>query len=233
MSSAAFCISLSDSDDRQARFSWSARRVGQAFEWWVAVDGRNASREDLERRAGVVPIRWERRDRAGLLMSPEVGCALSHRSLWEHGLSNGLDSLVIFEDDTALVRRVDPRMSAGVDIVYLNEGMHGNEAGEPWGMIGAALYAYIVSRRGMERLLDIVDVIDMPIDLQVMSQIESLVQFGHPMTALRREGKSLLTARVSSGTCWYDRSCRSTINPRKKTTNRFIANFRRILSRLP
>jgi len=122
-----FCINLDSRPEKWQRFRNHARRVigpalGHKLERFNAVDGREAL--ETSPRVGVdvtlewdssTNALWDRHVRPGLKLSTagEIGCSLSHISLWrtfvdESGSGSGEngndDVMLIFEDDAELGR---------------------------------------------------------------------------------------------------------------------------------
>lgn len=128
-----------------------------------------------------------------------VGCSLSHFKAWEFLKSSSAPALIIFEDDTYIPVDFKERIAtllAGLPaewdvITFFNTpyegGLHGCDpipSQQPWSsctsLMGA--YAYMISRRGAERLLARAYPIEMHVDayLAFMSRMEHIVLLWNP-----------------------------------------------------
>lgn len=76
-----FCINLDHRTDRLERFSDEISRINGEFTRFSAINGKN-----LEPKLG--------------LSREQIGCFLSHSSIWQRALKSNLDKVIIFEDDT-------------------------------------------------------------------------------------------------------------------------------------
>jgi GR25 family glycosyltransferase involved in LPS biosynthesis len=207
MKTKTVCISIAESP-RRRRFQKTAEKLGVDFEFVDAT-----TRQDLL--AGLIldnctiditDLSWATHEQhdvrrsTGPLGFGEIGCAYSHIRCWQMGRAEDLDFLVVFEDDAALERALEPKdfPDNDVDMLYLSNRMPSNEDGETWGY-GAGLEGYILSRNGMRKALRILEKLYMPIDLQVLAHHESQGSYGHGLTKYRRneiDQDSLLKARV-------------------------------------
>lgn len=94
-------INMAANVTRMARVSESLHAAGVAFERFEAVDGRSLAPEELSRLYD--PAANARRFRHPLI-TPEIGCYLSHLALWERLAASDAPGLVILEDDLAASR---------------------------------------------------------------------------------------------------------------------------------
>lgn len=76
-----FCINLDHRTDRLQQFSSEISRINGEFTRFSAINGKN-----LEPKLG--------------LSREQIGCFLSHSSIWKQALKLNLDKVIIFEDDT-------------------------------------------------------------------------------------------------------------------------------------
>ncbi|GAA5784513.1 glycosyltransferase family 25 protein [Chitiniphilus shinanonensis] len=92
-------INLGSANTRRQQMSEELGRFGMEFEFFPAVDGRLLDSETLARhydalRAATTP--W------GHLTVGEVGCALSHRAVWQLLVDSGEPGWIVFEDDSQI-----------------------------------------------------------------------------------------------------------------------------------
>jgi len=174
-----FCISLED-DARRDVFTKQAMSVGQKFIWWMGVDGRDKTREEMQELAGR-EVEWEMPGNSdGLKLTTEVGIAVASLHLWQHAVNNDFPYLVVMEDDARLIKPLCMPIPKDADLVFFNDRTFRNAKGEMWGMTCGA-DGYYVSRNGLEKLLKIYERLWMPVDIQWIPQVESLREFGHPL----------------------------------------------------
>jgi GR25 family glycosyltransferase involved in LPS biosynthesis len=180
----AYVISLETASERWRSAQQVLARAGLRATRFRAVD-----KAIVAELGGVVGLQ-----RVGLLAEDavkmteaELGCGMSHMSLWAHTLRTGGDRVAIFEDDVAsyvskaeLDRRVGEAMTVmdgDWDVLYLGKCL---DKCELYTKVVEGLYrtrrpfclhAYIMSERGMRKLLT--RKLREPIDTQVMHAIEA------------------------------------------------------------
>lgn len=94
-----FVVSLTDAHDRRESITRQFERHGLGFEFIDAVDGRNGLPTEYESRIDRVGARAKyKRD----LSDAEFACALSHQSIYERIVREGLPGAVVLEDDVIL-----------------------------------------------------------------------------------------------------------------------------------
>ena len=189
-----YCISVPGSPRRET-FSANAAKTSVSFQFFdaitinelrrgIAVEG---CRVDLTNMSWIDHERRDpRRQRAPLLFT-EIGCAYSHMKCWQRAKELNADHLIVFEDDVVIVRQ--PQRSdvpADADIVYLSGRMPHNERGEAAGR-GCGTDAYLLTRSGIFKCLEIFRILYMPIDLQLIAHQRSQYAFGHGLTKYRRQ----------------------------------------------
>jgi hypothetical protein len=145
----------------------------------------NQSKERLEL-IGINPNRWDAIDATSdefldfynNIPSPkrskgEVACYMSHLSLWKYLYNNNIDFALIFEDDLILtnINKDDIRnhveKSLGFNIIYLGHCFSSEPLfSTPMTKIGTAqcLHSYVVSKHGLEKLLNLNINYGIPID---------------------------------------------------------------------
>lgn len=172
-----FCISLPN-DERRPVFQKQAEAVGQKFQWWNAVDGRNATREALE---ALTPwsAQWGGPNSHDTLQRPgELALILSSIALWEYAYEHEWDHLVVLEDDTKLLAPLIIEVPDGADLVFFNDRSGRNAQGFTSGYV-CGTDGYFVSRAGIVKLLELFKTIHMPLDLQMIAQMPQMSLCGH------------------------------------------------------
>ena len=185
-----YCISLNDPkyDRRRKNFTKRAERFGWKIAFWEAVDTRNLSSGQYP---DWVPKGGKRADIPEPLMPGEIGIAASHKTLYEYGLKKGLDFLVIFEDDARLLSGPVINMPTEFDLLHFNNRFFHNEFNELWGY-GCGFDGYVISKSGMQKMLELMMPMDLPIDIIVSVYSESLIRNGLFYTKYRRAGMPIL-----------------------------------------
>ena len=165
--------------------------LNQTFEWWPAIDGRKINRAAME-------AMTERRivwDKFGgtdaLRRTGELALTLSSIELWKHALAKGLKQIAITEDDTTLRSAIIMPVPDDADLVFFNNRSFRNHIGLTWGGV-CGTDGYVVTQKGMEKLLDIFETIFMPLDLQMLVQMESMHQCQHHLIEWCQTDKPML-----------------------------------------
>ena len=165
--------------------------LDQTFEWWPAIDGRNINRAAME-------AMTERRivwDKFGgndaLRRTGELALTLSSIELWKHALAKGFKQIAITEDDTTLRSAIIMPVPDDADLVFFNNRSFRNHIGLTWGGV-CGTDGYVVTKKGMEKLLDIFETIFMPLDLQMLVQMESMHQCQHHLIEWCQTDKPML-----------------------------------------
>jgi glycosyl transferase, family 25 len=137
-------VSLARAHERRARVL--ERLGGLDFEFFTATDKRELDRERLVA-AGLfdesaTPRRFRHRREMNL---GEIGCALSHRRIYEETVANGWSRVVVVEDDVvprpealAHLPAALAQLPAGWDLCYL--GYWKNERPSAWAHVKRATY---------------------------------------------------------------------------------------------
>lgn len=92
-------INLAASVDRREQMARHLAELGLVGEFFPAIDGRKMSDEEI---AAVYDAARARTTKWGELTRGEIGCALSHRSLWQALVDSGDCGWLILEDDALL-----------------------------------------------------------------------------------------------------------------------------------
>ncbi len=93
-----FVISLKRSQDRRKSISKQLNNLGLAFEFVDAVDGSALNNYHLSKYSASASTMAMGRE----LLPAEIGCALSHLSIYHKIIDEGLERVIIFEDDTVI-----------------------------------------------------------------------------------------------------------------------------------
>jgi GR25 family glycosyltransferase involved in LPS biosynthesis len=137
-----------------------------------------------------------------------VGCSLSHFEAWKRLLASSAPAMIIFEDDARIpadmklrLEMVLPQLPANWDIIQFQQtvfdggvkGCSPLKGEEPWqtckSLIGS--YAYMISRRGAERMLARAYPIELHIDayMAYMCRVGDIRMLWHPMIDLTTMGE--------------------------------------------
>lgn len=179
------CISLDvpECQERRIQFSRSADKYDLEFDFFDAVDHRLTKRSDYPE---WVAHKGRRVDWHEPLKPGEVGVAASHKSLYEQAFSEGVSALVVFEDDAVLTKSLDEDLALveDADFLMLNNRWRHNRRGEVVGN-GCGFEGYIITRRGIYKMLQILEHMDMPIDLIAIAHCRSMAEDRHGLTTVR------------------------------------------------
>lgn len=124
------------------------------------------------------------------LTSGEIGLLASTRALYLYGRDQGLDYLLVFEDDAYINAAPQVMLPADFDVAFLNDRIVSDGEGQVRG--GCGTYSYLVSRRGIEKLLALLEQPDEPIDLLILRHTRTLIERGHFLTLGRDHSKPQL-----------------------------------------
>jgi GR25 family glycosyltransferase involved in LPS biosynthesis len=167
-----------EGDERREPFEQQLAALQQSFQWWNAIDGRNASRAEMEAMTER-PVIWDSRGGSDALRrTGELALTLSSIELWKHALAEGHEQIAILEDDTSLRAPIVMPVPDDADLVFFNNRSFRNHSGLTWGGV-CGTDGYLVTKQGMEKLLNIFETIFMPLDLQMLVQMESMHQCQH------------------------------------------------------
>lgn len=164
-----YVINLEVAGERLAFMTKQLGEAGVAFERFPAVDGRALSEEELRRVSA--PL-LQRLFMGRKLLKGEIGCALSHKRIWEKIVEEGEELACILEDDVTVLpglakqlafieEKLDKRENA---VCVLWAGERGGETRlcpyeEPY-----YTWGYVVTRRAAEFLLASLTPIAVPCD---------------------------------------------------------------------
>ena len=185
-----YCMSI-EGDERREIFKRRLMEIGQQFVWWNAIDGRKVSREDMEAKTERRVIWDERGGSDALKLTGELALTLSSIELWKHALAQGFKQIAVLEDDTTLRSTIAMPVPDDADLVFFNNRSFRNHNGLTWGGV-CGTDGYLVTKEGMEKLLDIFETIFMPLDLQMLVQMESMHQCQHHLIEWFQKDKPML-----------------------------------------
>lgn len=178
------CISLDDPScqDRKQRFDQAAVLHDFEYDFFPAVDLRSTSRFDYP---DWIAHYGRRVDWYEPLMGGEAGVASSHKALYEKAFMEGTYALVVFEDDAVIIKPIDSiQIPEDADMLMISNRWDHNRYGEVIGDC-CGFEGYIITRRGMYKMLQILQHMDMPIDLIAIAHCRSMIQNRHGLTTLR------------------------------------------------
>jgi GR25 family glycosyltransferase involved in LPS biosynthesis len=201
------CISLDRRPDRWTEFKVTADAAGLSVKRFSAVDA-NSFGDQIYEMPGLSLLtahnirEHTRRSHYEIDAPGAIGCSLSHFKVWKQLLASSAPAIIVFEDDVEIPRNLKTQLqqlfaelpSNGWDIVQFQLTTYGNGVTgcapreglqEPWqhctGLMGT--YAYMVSRRGAERLLARAYPIEMHVDayMAYMSTMGHVDMIWHPL----------------------------------------------------
>ncbi|MGL5037575.1 MAG: glycosyltransferase family 25 protein [Aeromonas sp.] len=137
-----FVISLTRSQDRRASIQKQMDQFGLKFTFWDACDGRTLGNLTKEK----VDVELAQQLCGHPLSAGEVGCALSHISLYEMIVEQGIERAMILEDDVRLHMHFKKVVNAAInmsrsDIVLL---IHGK--GKKWPLLRSLPEGYRLAK---------------------------------------------------------------------------------------
>lgn len=211
---ATFCISLKESKERRAQFKKHADGCKLDFKFFNAADYRGFQPGQYPTWVSANGIRADWHEP---LTPGEVGCAVSHKLLYEIGLMQGdedsevLDALVIFEDDAIIQEPIKTEIPIDADLVMLSNRWHHNHNFEVVGG-SCGTEGYIITRSGMYKMLQILQNMDMPLDLIMIAHCQSMIESKHGLCSVRNELNPVLKIYHRDVFCTHDDSVNSTLH---------------------
>lgn len=179
-----YCISLLDDVRYQSRrrlFQHWARKSGWPVELWPAVDGSTLQ----------APPDWLKEHVEGRDFSAgAIGLLLTTRKLYQHALAQGWEFLAIFEDDGVIHGSPKLELPVEFDLVFLNNRVQGDYCGRV--KIGWGTDGYIISRRGLKKMLTILDDASADIDMLIMMHTKSLAERNQYLIPFRNKANPQL-----------------------------------------
>ena len=208
-----FCISLKDSKERRKEFKKHAELNDLEFGFFSAIDYRGARPDQYPQWVSVNGVRADWHEP---LTPGEVGCAASHKALYELGLARTeddelVDALVIFEDDAIIVEPIRTEIPLDADLVMLSNRWHHDHNNEVIGQ-SCGTEGYIITRSGMYKMLQILQFMDMPLDLIMIAHCQSMIEHGHGLCFVRNELNPVLKIYHKDVLCIHNDSATTTIH---------------------
>lgn len=184
-----FCISLLDQARFEARrqfFQRNAKKYGWEVEFWPAVNGEIFKAEGYPN--------WlsssHKVDNNEPFGAGAVGLLKTTKDIYEWAWEQELDMVVIFEDDAVIHSSPTVEIPKDFDLVFFNNRVQGDKTGlvkHGWGTDG-----YIISRRGIRKMLEIFDQVTADIDMLIMMYAKSLENYDYYVTRYRDRSKPQL-----------------------------------------
>ena len=207
-----YCINLDKDRSRWRRIESEVSKLpGFSLKRVPAVLGKNVPEKERER--------YFAPDYIKVVKDGEVGCLLSHYKIWKDLVASDDDYRIILEDDVSFTKDFPSRMGEvlgkvnNYDIIYLGcGGVCGNQCKKlgidkcPPTKIpglfqahhGFGAYGYIVSRKGANKLIDMVDnKLSAPFDAEMGNPRKFDVYCFTP--AIVKEGFEGNKSNISSG----------------------------------
>ena len=202
------CINLKESKERRKQFAAKAKAHGLDFKFFNAIDYRKIKPENYP---SWVAVNGKRVDWPEPLTPGEVGCALSHQLLYELGMENPtLDALALFEDDALIQKPIKMDIPIDADLVMLSNRWFHNDQNEVVGM-SCGTEAYIITRSGMYKMLQILQNLNMPLDLIMISHCQSMIEDEHGLTKVRNHLNPVLKIYHDEDFCYHNDDQESTV----------------------
>jgi len=161
--------------------------LGIDLEFVDAIDGRSRSKEEIQA-ATTRRIKWNSLNghRDEISKPTEAACSISHIKAWERLISEGLDQAIILEDDVICSTNDGVELVLSAEFAYLSTRANRNPAGEAIAPLCGS-EAYYLTKVCAQKLLEINQELTMPIDIQWLPQIESLIASNHFLTTFTNQ----------------------------------------------
>lgn len=184
-----FCISLLEDarfESRRLFFQRNAKKFGWPVEFWPAVNGVRFRTENYPE--------WIRPGNKADMDEPfgagAVGLLMTVKEIYQWAWEQELELLVIFEDDAVIHSSPRVELPEEFDVVFFNNRIQGDSRGlvkHGWGNDG-----YVISRRGIQKMLKILEHVTADIDMLMMMYTKSLEEYGPGLTCRRDTSKPQL-----------------------------------------
>ena len=195
------CISLERRPERWNTFQAHAAGAGLPVKKLPAVDAKSFQTKAHEHPDISVLTAHNiyygvRRSHYEIDAAGAIGCSLSHYEAWRQLLASSAPAMIIFEDDSPVPADLRARLEVlqlpdDWDIIQFQRTEFSNGSSckpipgeEPWyqclGLMGS--YAYMISRRGAQRMLEKAYPIELHMDayMAFMSRIGAVRMLWHP-----------------------------------------------------
>lgn len=168
-------INLKRDTERLQFMQEQMQRLGIDYRVIEAVDGRSLAEDEKTPYSKSIALRDFGRE----LTPGEIGCALTHIKIWKLILDEGIEEALILEDDVhigmALIEVLKHRDRLPQDYQHINFSTNARQV--PFGAFVTDIYrasrhserpyltsAYLLTKTGANKLLDLVSPLYMPID---------------------------------------------------------------------
>ena len=164
-----------------------------------AIDGRSLSRDELQQQTQL-PILWDglQGNRDEIQLPTEAATCLSHIKTWRTILKHDLPHAIIIQDDVSIQRYKPINAPVNADLIYLSTRANSNSNREAQAPI-SGFEAYYITNEGCKKLIKIFSSIKMPVDIQLLSQVNSLIQAKHFLSAFTNHNLPTINAYVEPG----------------------------------
>lgn len=167
-----FCINLDRSKERWEKIKNNFLDLDHNIIRFSASDKNYLKESDL-------PVGWEsinRENKSYFAFKPGVvACALSHYRIWNFMIKNNLSYMCVVEDDAFIQEEIkNIECEDNFDILYLNDRIKSNEKNQAidgWGTDG-----YILSLKGVKKLIQICEDMNAPVDCRIQSHIRGFIE---------------------------------------------------------
>jgi len=180
-------INLKRDTDKLLFMQTQMQRLGIEYQVFEAIDGRSLDQDQKAPYSRSIALRDFGRE----LTPGELGCALSHIKMWQRLVNSEYDEVLILEDDVligwALIEVLENREKLPSDYQHINFSTKARQ--QPFGNIISDIYrasnhleraysteAYLITKPGARKLVDLVNPLHMPIDNFV--SIAGIVSYG-------------------------------------------------------
>lgn len=147
------------------------------------------------------------------LRKGEIGCALSHITIWKKLLNSNKEYALIFEDDAVLCNDFKPILKSIIDeantvpwdILYLNENCYRHFKKECDGPhvtpriispnnVGYGLYGYVIKKDAVKKYIDDILPLTIPVDNYIIEKQKDndnkILRLKYPIVEINRNFKS-------------------------------------------
>lgn len=215
-------LNLERSPERRAFMEEQFKRLDLEYEIFKAVDGLQLSQDELACYSRQDALRCSERE----LLPTEIGCALSHARIWQRIVEEGLEKVLVFEDDILIgtmmphILRVLDRLPPDWEFINFVSDAGRTVIGDPVFDIHRVcrfngyfnrLGAYMLTGNAAKKLLKHVYPIRWPADaLTGLTHITGLIAYGiDPQVAALRGCHSDI--HVDDSYLTVNRSCKAKI----------------------
>ena len=167
-----FIINMKSREDRMKNIDEQCKKLGIIYTRVEAINGKDLDLDSLDKslinERGKYFAKGEGKRRWGLTLTPgAVGCALSHKKIWdEYKESSTKEPIIVLEDDINIdekfeesVKELIENVPEDWDLIYLGSHIKPkilNESVRPYfvprGQVNGTI-GYIINKKGVDKLL--------------------------------------------------------------------------------